>query len=104
MAVTLTGGELAEALNTNQALAARLHGVAVALVERYAPKAPEAVQNEAVIRTAGWLDEQPRGGVRSETIGDETFEYAPAMVSALRHSGAMALLSPWKVRRAGAIG
>ena len=103
MAVTLTAVELAEALTTDQALAVRLHGVAVALVERYAPKAPEAVQNEAVIRAAGWLHEQPPAGVRIETIGDEAFEYAPAMVGALRHSGAMALLSPWKVRRAGAI-
>ena len=57
--MTLIEAELVEALNTNQALADRFHGVAVALVERYAPKAPEAVQNEAVIRTAGWLDEQP---------------------------------------------
>ena len=104
MAVTLIEAELEAALGVNPALAARLYPVAVALVERYAPDAPEAVQNEAVIRTAGWLDEQPRGGVRSETIGDEAYEYAPAMVSALRHSGAMALLSPWKVRRAGAIG
>lgn len=103
MAVTLTAAELAEALGMKQALADRLHGVAVALVERYAPKAPDAVQNEAVIRAGGWLHEQPPGGVRSETIGDEAVEYAPAMVGALRHSGAMALLSPWKVRRAGAI-
>ena len=103
MAVTLTDVELAGVLTENQALADRLHGVAVALVERYAPEAPEAVQNEAVIRTAGWLAEQPPAGVRSETIGDEAYEYAPAMVSALRHSGAMALLSPWRVRRAGAI-
>lgn len=103
MAVTIDAIQLAGALPADLSLADRLHPVAVALVERYAPKAPEAVQNEAVIRTAGWLSEQPPAGVRSESLGDETYEYAPAMVSALRHSGAMALLSPWRVRRAGAI-
>ena len=101
--MTLTVVELAEALPADLSLADRLHPVAVVLVERYAPKAPEAVQNEAVIRAAGWLREQPPAGIQSESIGDETYEYAPAMVSALRHSGAMALLSPWRVRRAGAI-
>ena len=75
--MTLTDAEIAAAL-------------AVALVERYAPDAPPAVQNEAAIR--------------SEVTGDvrTTFDGARSL-GALRHSGAMGLLSPWKVRRAGAI-
>ena len=101
--VTLTGAALAQALAVNQALADRLLPVAVALVERYAPEAPEAVQNEAAIRTAGWLLEHPSAAVRSETTGDIRTSYDPSMTSALRHSGAMALLSPYKVRRAGVI-
>ncbi len=104
MAVTLTETDLMAVLAVNQNLATRVHGVAVALVERYAPEAPEAVQNEAVIRCAGWLHGQPAAGIRSETAGPMTVDYASSMVSALRHSGAMALLSPWKVRRAGTIG
>ena len=103
MAVTITETELAEALGVNQALADRLHPVAVALVERYAPDAPEAIQNEAAIRCAGWLADTPAPSLQSEQYGDVAVTWAPGQLSALRHSGAMALLSPWKVRRAGAI-
>ena len=104
MAVTLTAIALAEALAINLALADRLHPVAVALVERYAPLAPEEVQNLAVERCAGWLAEQPSASLRGHTLGPMSLDFAPSMISALRHSGAMALLSPWKVRRGGAIG
>ena len=104
MAVTLTEADLEAALAINGALAARLRPVAVALVERYAPDAPPAVQDEAAIRCAGWLAESPAGAIRSETTGDvrTVFDVARAS-SALRHSGAMSLLSPWKLRRAGSI-
>lgn len=76
---------------------------ASALVERYAPAAPATIKNEATIRTAGYLHQQPAAGVRSTKEGEIETGYAPTHVSALRHSGSMALLSPWKVRRAGAI-
>ncbi|MDE0052600.1 MAG: hypothetical protein OXO52_22690 [Rhodospirillales bacterium] len=82
----------------------RLGSTAAALVERYAPNAPQPVKNEATIRCAGWLHEQPGASIRSERVGDIDTAYATGSLSALRHSGAMALLSPWKVRRAGAIG
>ena len=81
----------------------RLGSTAAALVEAFAPGAPQPVKNEAVIRTSGWLAEQPTAAVRSESVGAISSSYAPTHMSALRHSGAMALLSPWKVRRAGAI-
>ena len=103
MAVTLTAAELAEAVGVDATTATRLKAVAAALVERYAPDAPDAVANEAAIRTAGWLAEQPSAAIRSETEGDIQTSYSPTMLSALRHSGGMALLSPWKIRRAGAI-
>ncbi len=103
MAVTLTAAQLAEAVGLDSATAARLLAVAGALVERYAPDAPDAVANEAAIRTAGWLAEQPSAAITSESEGDIRTSYAPTMLSALRHSGGMALLSPWKIRRAGAI-
>ena len=80
-----------------------LGATAAALVEQYAPDAPSPVKNEAVIRTAGYLAEQPAAAVRSESTGDVSTSFAPSMQSALRHSGSMALLSPWKIRRAGAI-
>ena len=104
MAVTLTDVELSSALAVNLQLAYRLHAVAVALVEHYAPAAPEAVQNEAVIRTAGWLADQPAAGVRAMRTGDVFTSFGPdRALGPLRHSGAMALLSPWKVRRGGAV-
>ena len=85
---------------------ARLGPVAAALVEEYSPGAPQPIRDEAVIRTAGWLYESTPG------LADSKLSAGPVEVSktfspgfsALRHSGAMALLSRWKVRRAGRIG
>ena len=103
MAVTITAAELAEAVGVDSKTATRLLAVAAELVNRFAPDAPDAISNEAAIRTAGWLAEQPAAAIRAETEGDISTSYAPSQMSALRHSGAMALLSPWKARRAGAI-
>ena len=103
MAVTLTAAELAEAVVITSAQATRLLPVASALVERYAPAAPVAVQNEAAIRICGYLSQQPESAQRSDRLGDVETQWQPGNVSALRHSGAMALLTFWKVRRAGGI-
>ena len=103
MVVTLNAAELAEAVGVDSKTGTRLLAVCSALVERYAPDAPGPVSNEAAIRTAGWLAEEPAASIRSETEGDIMTAYSPSMLSALRHSGAMALLSPWKIRRAGAV-
>lgn len=80
-----------------------LGAAAAALVERYAPGAPQAIKDEATIRTAGWLREAPSSGARREDTGDISTAWSPNMTGALRSSGAMGLLTPWKVRRAGAI-
>ena len=65
----------------------RLAGVAAALVESYAPEAPQAIQDEASIRVAGYL-----------------FDIAPddrnIPQNAFVSSGAMALLSFWREQRA----
>ena len=103
MAVNLTISTLQTELGIDSTTATRLLAVSTSLVERYAPTAPAAIQNEAAIRCCGWLNEQPHAAVRSESVGDISTDYSPNMQSALRHSGGMALLSPWKVRRAGAI-
>ena len=96
---------LGEALGEdNDHVTARLGATAAALVQRFAPDAPQAIKDEAVIRTAGWLRQAPTYGVRSETEGEIRAAFSPAMTGPLRTSGAMSLLSPWKVRRAGAIG
>ena len=104
MAVTLTAAELAEAIHADASVAGRLLPVVTDIVERYAPAAPDAISNEAAVRCAGYLAEQPADARRSETIGAVSTSWAATHTSALRHSGAMALLSPYKVRRAGAIG
>ena len=89
---------------TNDATLDRLGSTAAALVERHAATAPQPIKNEAIIRCAGWLAQQPAASVGSESVGDIRTSFAPSMTGALRHSGAMALLSPWKIRRGGAIG
>ena len=102
MAVTLDAAALAEALRRDLPLAERLLPTCAALVQRYAPAAPEAVQNEAAIRCAGYLAEQPKAAIRSSRLDDLEVEYNASSISALRHSGAMGLLTLWKVRRGGA--
>ena len=105
MAVTITAPELVAAVKIegHEAGAPHLLAVGTALVERYAPDAPEALQNEAVIRVVGWLVGTNPASVVSESVGSLETSYAVGQKSALRHSGAMALLSPWKVRRGGAV-
>ena len=67
----------------------RLLGVGQAIVSLNAPLAPEAVADEAVIRVAAYLYDQP-----TAPQGDR---YA----NAWRSSGAGALVARWVVERAG---
>ena len=101
MAVTITVSEVAAETGANSATAERLLAVSVALVERYGANAPEAIENEAALRISGYLFAQPKASIRSESVGTLEAEYAPSRQSALRHSGAMALLSPFLMRRGG---
>ncbi len=82
----------------------RVIEVAAHLVCRWCPEAPDVVLKEAVLRCAGWLKDAPRENLISEGVGEMRAEFAAGQIAALRHSGAMAVLSPWKVRRAGVIG
>ena len=93
--------KLAEAVGCSGPVAGRLGPVVAALVERYAVGAPEAVKSEAVIRAAGWLYSN-RPGIRKVGVSNIDIEFKGGQ-SALRHSGAMALLSGFKIRRAGKI-
>ena len=87
--------------------AARLLAIAAALVTAYLrdPQdrmgCPAAVRDEAIIRTAGHLENRGTFGVqdgRAKIGGGIQFDITPAARSAVRQSGAAALLSPW-VRR-----
>ena len=93
MAVDITVAQLATALRTTGsateiAEVTRLRTVAIMLVEAYAPDAPTAVQNEAVIRMCGYIyDAGPGRGANP-----------------FRQSGAASLLSRYRERRALAVG
>ncbi|MCY4394799.1 MAG: hypothetical protein OXC10_06665 [Rhodospirillaceae bacterium] len=87
--MALTDAALAEAIRADETSAARLRPVAIAVVDRHAPAAPEAVRDEAVVRLAGYLLDAPPAPAGDSYAG------------ALHNSGAKALLSSWKVRRAG---
>ena len=73
-------------------LLGRIDATAREMVLAFAPTAPDAIHNEAFVRLCGWLyDADPSGST-------------PGGPSALRSSGAAAILAPYKVRRAGRIG
>ncbi|MCY4394987.1 MAG: hypothetical protein OXC10_07630 [Rhodospirillaceae bacterium] len=107
MAVTLTPEALAARIQgaaTEPAAAESLLALAKARVELYAADAPEAVQNEAAIRYAGYMAQSDFGAIRKESIGPSDIEYVTNHAAGFRNSGAAGLLAPWRVRRAGVIG
>ena len=77
---------------------------APALVERYAPSAPQRIRDLAVIRVVQYVLARSGAAIsmRSEGLGDwkQSIEVLPSQISPLRHSGAMSLLTAWKIRRA----
>ena len=82
--------------------AAALGETASALVERFAPDAPGAIKNEAVIRVAGWMHAREPKPMQGITVGGMRLDFRERFFSpdALRNSGARPLLTPWRVRRA----
>ena len=78
--------------------------LASALVERYASGAPQAVKNEAVIRTAGYIAQADFGTMLKEATGPVSQEHVTNHAGMFRNCGAAGLLSPWRVRHAGVIG
>ena len=84
--------------------AGELGAVAAAMVEQYAPGAPGALKDEAVIRFAGYLAQSDFGSIMKDGIGPRDVEYVTNHASAFRNSGAAMLLTRWRIRRAGAIG
>ena len=89
--------------------AAELGELAAALIEEYAPGAPQAVKDEAAIRFVGYLAESI-GPLQSVETGSVKIEFAERATSTANHAamfqhcGAKALLTRWKVRRGGVIG
>ena len=94
MAVTLTLEQVAGAIRVetpleepDTSIVTRLLAVGTELVTEFAPDAPDAVQNEAVIRLAGYLYDQPQAG------------WDRRYANAIGNSGAYILLYPYKRRR-----
>ena len=97
MTVTITVSALSAALRLGDsteetAEATRLLAYATEAVTKHAPGAPDAAQDEAAIRLAGYLFDMPTAA-RGAGYGD-----------ILRNSGALALLLPYRVHRAGPAG
>ena len=99
----MSAAELRVVLGADVSLQARvdsIHAAACARVKRYAPGAPDAVQNEAAILMAGW---QWQASAQSRHVFPTDGEGIPVNVSrAFLLSGAQGLLSSWRVPRAGA--
>ena len=94
MAVTITVTALAAALRIGEtteetAEVTRLLAYATQAVTRYAPDAPEATANEAVIRLAAYIYDSPNTSART------------GYAHALHNSGAADMLFPYRVHRAG---
>ena len=111
MAVDLTAAALRDELGladdtAGNRTATRLLSIVSAEIEQFAPAAAVDVQNEAAIRMSGWLNATDASmAILSELeVGELDFTFRSFAVGSLRASGAMALLSPWKRRRAGICG
>lgn len=101
---TLTATELAAELGIDANRAAVLIEVASALLEQYAPGAPIALKNESARRFGGYLSQTGFGAIAKFQAGPLMTDYQTNHANAWRNSGAAALVSRWRVRRAGAIG
>ena len=86
-ALRITDGS-AEPVEPIRSILSRYLGVGQALVEQQAAAAPEAIQDEAIIRMAAYLYDSPPAAAGS------------GFADAWRNSGASALVLRWRVIRA----
>ena len=110
MGVTLTATAFAKVLGVDPqdaddlATATRLLEAVTAFVERFAPDAPSVLQNEAALRFGAYLfTTRETLGMSKFTAGSIDISFQHLHGPAFRNSGAAMLLSPWRIRRAGAI-
>ena len=80
----------------------RLRTLVTRLIDDYAPGAPDEVATEAAIRCGAYINTTPGvlGGIERIRSGTSVETRFRVIGSPLRRSGAMALLSPYRVRRA----
>ena len=100
----LDAAELAQAAKLDVEVAERLLPVGKAMVARYAPDAPVEMKNESLIRFCAYLSQTTHHGITKISVKDIDIEFSErSHAAAFQHSGAKALLSPWRVRRGGVI-
>ena len=110
VASAVTGAIVGTTMPTSGAgRVAEVARAALVLCHTYAPGTPDEILREAAIRVTAWLI-GTRPNARTERKADPSgtgleiqFQNQTATPNALRNSGALALLSPYKVRRAGVI-
>ena len=100
---TLTAQQLANETGADLLRAERVLGVVYQAINEYAPLAPSVLKDEAGIRFGGYLLGSDYGGVSEESIGPQSVKYPVNHAAMFRNSGAAALLTQYKRRRAGAI-
>ena len=97
MPVNLTVPELAAAMRVGDSAIetveiTRLLSYSTVTVEHHAPDAPDTVHNEAAIRIASYLYDQPGTSSRG------------SFSNALRNSGAARILLPYRIHKVGSVG
>lgn len=106
MAVMVTIAQIKTATRDTQmtdAQATDLLTLVAALVENYAVDAPEAVQNEAALRAAGWWWNSPEGPLAKEDAGPLSSTWALSRLNPIHHSGASMILSPFRTNTMGVV-
>ena len=103
MAVTATASDFAAVMGSTEAKVSATWAAVVAFVNRYAPDAPEAVATEAAIRYGSHLWQTRKLPPFPVSVGGIDVTPPASTAAAWRASGGEALVSPWKVRRAGRV-
>ena len=101
--VTITAQRARELVNASSdaELYPGFFDAAKTAVERYAPSAPAEISNRAVLMLIEYWDWVQVPPMKYERTGDQASILDTKLTTnGLRHSGAMALLSPFKKRRA----
>ena len=92
------------ALDVTDLEIARVADLVSARIQRYASGAPSTVKDEALIRGVAWL--RDTYGAERVVLSSGPASSQPAPVHSgpwFRQCGAMAMLSPWRVRNAGVV-
>ena len=107
IALTVEQVKGATDVNLHDQDATRLGSMAAALVEKYAPDAPDGVKLEAAIRCIGWWTQSPIMPISSRSFGNAgvvgSVDYALHKLNPILHSGAAMILTPWRIHTMGVV-